>query len=181
MENYQNTKERRAQEVERYSILVTKSLNTLRLNSRDGIFYKEDLKNLLKEISGTKRSIIMSRLVGRGIIVRIGKDDIGSLYSINNASNPVYVGNVREAVKAACDYYNKNYLDYYKVGQSKESKLEIKVSPIEKVSDSKKFFLDRDELSQEEKERMCVEFLLRVEGNRKYRIIKETSEELKLQ
>ena len=53
MENYQNTKERRAQEVERYSILVTKSLNTLRLNSRDGIFYKEDLKNLLKEISGT--------------------------------------------------------------------------------------------------------------------------------
>ena len=29
MENYQNTKERRAQEVERYSILVTKSLNTL--------------------------------------------------------------------------------------------------------------------------------------------------------
>ena len=56
MENYQNTKERRAQEVERYSILVTKSLNTLRLNSRDGIFYKEDLKNLLKEISGTKSS-----------------------------------------------------------------------------------------------------------------------------
>lgn len=181
MENYQNTKERRAQEVERYSILVTKSLNTLRLNSRDGIFYKEDLKNLLKEISGTKRSIIMSRLVGRGIIARIGKDDIGSLYSINNASNSVYVGNVREAVKAACDYYNKNYLDYYKIGQSKENKLEIKVSPIEKVSDSKKFFLDRDELSQEEKERMCVEFLLRVEGNRKYRIIKETSEELKLQ
>ena len=181
MENYQNTKERRAQEVERYSILVTKSLNTLRLNSRDGIFYKEDLKNLLKEISGTKRSIIMSRLVGRRIIARIGKDDIGSLYSINNASNPVYVGNVREAVKAACDYYNKNYLDYYKVGQPKENKLEIKVGPIEKVSDSKEFFLDRDELSQEEKERMCVEFLLRVEGNRKYRIIKETSEELKLQ
>lgn len=59
--------------------------------------------------------------------------------------------------------------------------MEIKVGPIEKVSDSKKFFLDRDELSQEEKERMCVEFLLRVEGNRKYRIIKETSEELKLQ
>lgn len=175
MENYQNTKERRAQEVERYSILVTKSLNTLRLNSRDGVFYRESLKQLLGEISGTKRSIIILRLIGRKIISKIGKDNIGSLYVINNFSKPVYIGNVREAVRAACDYYNKNYLDY------KRNERRVEVGPIERVSDSKKFFLDRDKLSQEEKERMCVEFLLRVKGNRRYRIIKETSEELKLQ
>lgn len=74
----------------------------------------------------------MSRLVGRGIIARIGKDDIGSLYSINNASNPVYVGNVREAVKAACDYYNKNYLDYYKVGNLKKVNWRLKLDQLKK-------------------------------------------------
>lgn len=175
MENYQNTKERRDQEVERCSTLVTKVLNTLRLDSKDGVFYKESLKQLLGEISGTKRAIIIQRLIRRKIISKIGKDNIGSLYVINDFSKPVYIGNVREAVRAACDYYNKNYLDY------KRNERRVEVGPIERVSDSKKFFLDRDELSQEEKERMCVEFLLRVEGNRKYRIIKETSEELKLQ
>lgn len=45
MENYQNTKERRDQEVERCSTLVTKVLNTLRLDSKDGVFYKESLSN----------------------------------------------------------------------------------------------------------------------------------------
>jgi hypothetical protein len=70
MENYQNTKERRDQEVERCSTLVTKVLNTLRLDSKDGVFYKESLKQLLGEISGTKRAIIIQRLIGEKLLVR---------------------------------------------------------------------------------------------------------------
>lgn len=77
MENYQNTKERRDQEVERCSTLVTKVLNTLRLNSKDGVFYKEGLKQLLGEISGTKRAIIIQRLIGRKIISKIGRITLG--------------------------------------------------------------------------------------------------------
>lgn len=101
MENYQNTKERRDQEVERCSTLVTKVLNTLRLDSKDGVFYKESLKQLLGEISGTKRAIIIQRLIGRKIISKIGKDNIGSLYVINNFSKPVYIGECERGCKSS--------------------------------------------------------------------------------